>query len=695
MADGLIIPGVSDRYKTNDIVEALMNVERVPLEREKSNLEKYEKQQSAWRVLNQKMSTLRDSVKALYSFENPFNNKLGSSTDEFSITLDAGREADYGSFKIDVLQPAETDRFLSDEIKSDSQVPEGKYTFVIGDKKIEFNWKGGKLNDFVNSMNKRGNDTIRASLIGINDGQKSLLVESLKTGEKNRLEFENKALEYFKTIGMIRPTVPKNKEITIKQNDLVSPETPDEFKKDGIPVISKSSVTINGEKITVGARGGFSIDIPAEALEDINSNIEFHFTETEIEDITSSQSSKKDVQAFSLPEPDSITYEGITVFNNPSETSLPPDNVKKENPKPFVADSGDFFYIKDKDGKETKISPDYFSRDDSAGDIKVSIPVKDFPNAEKLIVMNPNTGKQISLTMPTSADMSSSMGFEPQHAISTAKDAVIKYEGITLTRPTNDIDDVVPHVTLHVHDKTEKTATLKIEPDKEGAKNAIITFVGKYNQAIAELNILSTNKPEIISELDYLSKDEQDEAKERLGMFQGDFSLSNGKSSIQRIVSADYKLIDKSEVTMLSQAGISTNASGGTKGYNASQMRGYLEVDEKKLDSVIDNHIDDLRILFGHDTDGDLIIDNGIGLKLDKQLTAWVQSGGIISNKTSVIDGQIKNTNTKITKLESQLDKKESELKRKYASMEGSLNNLESQSDSINNFAKQNSNSRK
>mgnify|MGYP003507670853 CR=1 FL=1 len=68
-------------------------------------------------------------------------------------------------------------------------------------------------------------------------------------------------------------------------------------------------------------------------------------------------------------------------------------------------------------------------------------------------------------------------------------------EGITLKRPENTIDDVIPEVTLNIHEKTEKTATISVKPDTEAAKDALIEFVGKYNQALSELNILSQNKP--------------------------------------------------------------------------------------------------------------------------------------------------------------------------------------------------------
>ena len=191
---GLSIPGVNDKYKSNEIVEGLMKVERIPLTREQNHLEEVKKQQDAWRTVNHKMSQLRDSVKSLYSFDNPFNNKLASSTEEYAITATAGREAAYESFQIEVIQPATADRFLSGEIEKNQKIPAGTYTFKTGDNTISMNWKGGKIEDFVTSLNKRGKDVIKASLIGINKGNKALLLQSLKTGSDSQLEFKDAAL---------------------------------------------------------------------------------------------------------------------------------------------------------------------------------------------------------------------------------------------------------------------------------------------------------------------------------------------------------------------------------------------------------------------------------------------------------------------------------------------------------------------
>ena len=43
MAD-ISIPGVSDKYKTNDYIEALMQKEKVPLNHEQESLDRYKEQ---------------------------------------------------------------------------------------------------------------------------------------------------------------------------------------------------------------------------------------------------------------------------------------------------------------------------------------------------------------------------------------------------------------------------------------------------------------------------------------------------------------------------------------------------------------------------------------------------------------------------------------------------------------------------
>ncbi|QTQ14187.1 flagellar filament capping protein FliD [Treponema parvum] len=679
---GINIPGISDQYKTNDLVESLMKVERIPLTREKENLDNYKEQQSAWRSVNSDMSSLRSSVKSLYSFDNPFNNKLTSSTDEYAVTATANRDAEYESFKIDVIAPATADRFMSSEIAKDYIVPGGKYTFTVNDKKISFKWNGGKISDFVSSLNKRGNSVIKADTVGMNNGKISLLIESLKTGAVNHLEFNDDALKFAKSVNIIGPVKPEATLFGKQNNELKDVGTlnvPLE-EQEGLPDISNKKVYAGEKGTTVPPRSGFSVELPQKFKAD--SVIAFTVETTPVVDVTIEIN--ENLSRPSLPDAGEAEFQGITVQNEPSETALPSPEFK--GPIEPV-ENRNFVYVRLADGTERLADKISLSTDENTGLLSVSLNSADYQGVEAIVIRNRNTGQELIVSPFSVYERKTASGFAPLNAVSTAGDAEIKYEGITIRRAENSIDDVVPNVTLNIKNPTKETAIITVKPDKDAAKNALIEFVGKYNKTIADINILSQNKPEIIDELEYLTDSEKEEKQKRLGLFFSDFSLANVKNQLQTIISSQYRYSETAEITMLDQIGISTNAAGGATGYSPGRLRGYLEIDEKKLDNNIENNLESIKSIFGYDTDGDLIVDSGIGYALDRQLTAYVQSGGILANKTSSLDRQIKSSETKIARLETQLNAKESELKQKYGQMESSLNSLENQQRSISNFS--------
>lgn len=683
---GINIPGVTNQYNTNETVEKLMQIERIPLTREQKTLDSYKAQQDAWRSVNRKMTELRDSVKTLYSFDNPFNNKITSSTEEYAITADATRKATYESFKVDVIQPATADRFLTSELDSDTKVPAGTYTYKINDKSITMRWKGGSLQDFSNALNRRGGELLKTRVIGASKGKKTLSIESQKTGSENRLTFEDDAKTFAESSGMIIRVKPKTIEFGTNRNDYrnIQPETPEQER---LPQLSAANLKISGENVVVPPRGGYALSIPETVLGTPGTHIQFAIKKQDATDITVALNKQESKPVF--PDSGTATFKDVTIRNAPIDASLPPEPEKKIKPLDPISTS-DVLFVKMKDGSEKHIStPGLLSGEET----KIDISLDDYKNIDSLVIKNRNTGISLSVTSVSALNPSENRGFVPQHAISSADDAIIKYEGITIRRPTNTIDDVVPEVTLNVFDKTEKTATIAVKPDVESAKEALITFVGKYNQSLAEINILSQNKPKIVEELDYLSSDEKKEKQEKLGMFSTDSSLTSLKSALQTAASANYKFDEDAKITMLSQIGIATNATNYS-GYTPSKLRGYLEIDEKKLDSELEKHLDDVRNMFGYDSDGDLIIDSGIGYKLDKQLTAYVQSGGVFAMKTSSLDARIKSSEQKIARLETQMDDKEAELRTKYGQMEGALNSLESQQNTIKNFSNSGNNNR-
>ena len=682
---GLNIPGVTDQYNTKGIVEDLMKVEKVPLEREKKQLETLKAEQDAWRGLNSKLSSLRDKTKSLYSFENPFNSKLTSSSNEDAITAEATRSADLQNFKIDVKQIATSDRFLTKELDNDFKVPAGMYTYKVGDKQINYNWKGGSIKDFSKGINKRGNNVIKSSVIGASKGKCSLLIEAIPTGKENKLIFEGAAKQFALDSEMIGKLESEKIVFGNNQDDYL-PVKSEASSSPFIPELSLSEISLNNNVTTVSPRGGYQVLVPSEIKNNEKQHIKVSLKAIETEDIT-----KEINDTFVKPElPDSgfAEFKGIVVNNNNSDLSFEILNNMPSEPLSPIKNNSVLYAVME-DGSEKEISTPNLQN----GELQeIDIDLSQFPNIKAIAVKNNNTGTKLELSAFTASEQDSDLGYGPLNPITVADDAIIKYEGITITRPSNKIDDIIPEITLNLHDKTDKPANISIKPDVEAAKDAIITFVGQYNQTITELNILSQNKPEIVEEIEYLTDEEKEKKREKLGMFLSDFTLTSMKSSMQSIVSSSYNFSDSAVVTMLSQVGIGTNASGSSGGYSPSKLRGYLEIDEKKLDSSLENNLDDIKALFGYDSDGDLIIDSGIGYKLDKQIGAYTQTGGIISLKTSSLDSRIKSSEKKIARLEVQMDEKESQLKYKYGQMEGALNSLESQQNSIRNFSRQNSN---
>ncbi|MCQ2578171.1 MAG: flagellar filament capping protein FliD [Treponema sp.] len=679
---GINIPGVTDQYNTASTIEKLMEVERIPLNREQKTLDGYKAEKDAWRDVNKSLSSLRDSVKTLYSYENPFNNKLTESSEASAVTAEAGRAAELQSFKIDVIQPATADRLLSSELEANYKVPAGVYTFKVGEKQLTINWKGGTLKEFSTSVNKRGKNIVNTMIIGASAGRKTLLLESLETGKDNKLIFEGAALDFAKEIGMITPVLSEAHTFGTEKNEInpVRFSTADNEQKN-MPSLSVNGVSFEEDSYVAAPRSSFKVNVPSNVKNDSDLTVKFSVKAERTTDITVAINEKPAYPEFQSS--GFASFSDIIIENEglDSQIKIPETQAEPLNP----IESEDVIYAIMNDGSERLIETKGLLQ----GEKEITLPLQDYQGISSIAVKNRNTGVKITLSKIEAYNPNAAAGYKPLNAISEADDAIIKYEGITIRREKNDIDDVVPEITLHLHDKTEKTAILTVKADVESSKNALINFVGKYNQTIAQLNVLSQTNEEIINELDYLTDDEVETMRNRLGLFQTDFSLSSIKSNLSSILNTSYAYSDDAVITMLNQIGISTNASGTSGSYSQSRLRGYLEIDEKKLDSALENHLDDIKAMFGYDSDGDLIIDTGIAYNVDKQVSAYTQTGGILSMKTSSLDSKIKSSESRISKLEDQMNQKEADYKKKYGAMEGSLNSLESQQNAITNFTKQ------
>jgi flagellar hook-associated protein 2 len=673
-----------------------MKVERIPRDRTEKNIETHETRKSYWQDLGRRITSLRESARFLFSFQNPFNDRVAVSSDENSITARATREAIEQEYRFNVKQLAQADRFLSPPLDEKTRIEAGNYIYTVGREEISLNFRGGTLREFADALNRRGGDKLGASLITVQPGTRSLLIESKVTGAENRLGFSGDAELMAIKLGILEQVNDSRREIVISENTVRETSLPDAAAPSGPlavneGVLSFPPLAAASIPFALDVERGSPLVLKLDTQTKINPEISFSIPQPP--------------PGPNVPSSGSITYGGITIENNPSTAPLPEWTPP---PAPKRMDNLAVLSLSFSDGSKTILRPitdsgDFISREFNLSEYAAGKTIT------ALNIENANTHREISVRSLVVYDPKAiGGGLRPLNPVSIAQDAMIEMEGIKMQRPSNIINDIIPGVTLTAKSVSDRPVRLGVSTDREGIKDAIISLVGNYNRLMAEINVLTARSvysgsgfrtsvdDSIIDELTYLTKDEAEDMRQRLGAFHADSSLTQLKSSLQRAVSAPYPTEEERNLALLAQIGISTYLLGASAGYsyNQASMRGYLQIDESKLDAALEQRLPAIRQLFGSDTTGDLIVDSGVAFNVDRLTRPFVETGGIISLKTATIDSQISQDQRRIATMDRQLAAKEAELKAQYSRMESAFSRMEQMTNSLYNFNRQNSNNR-
>ena len=825
------IPGVSSRFNTDQLIESLMRVERLPKDRAEKNVEDLQTQKTYWQNIGQRITALRDSARLLYSFQNPFNDRIVSSSDPSVLSGTSTRQADNQEHYFTVKQIAQTDRFLSQPLDNSFRVDEGTYTFSIGKEEVSFNFRGGSLQEFVDTLNRRGTNKLRASLVAVQPGKKSLLIESRITGAENRLLFSGAAEDFAVRTGILEdggaaviapepaPVAPlppppvaepvpvelmvREEPLTIDAGGtaLIPFDVGSDYSQDGIlrfeiattihaeelepasleqepsvaepaeapamvqdavkeaPPVSAESLALSmaatalAESATAlssaaaaitGAVAALTTPSPilniAPELETESAPLrEEAVVEETPPDLASTAPAEEEEKPVSPNHQSVLTIaEDAPPQDKPIVETVPedapllaeeakePEPVAEEipvvtqetqpEPEPMRVDNMNMLSLTFTDGTTGMLPPVEDSTDFKAYQYKVS-DIADGKTIASIDVVNLNTHRDLAIRnisftaqktepepveppqpepAPVLAEPARVSNGVPRTPVSLAQDAIIYMEGIEISRPTNTFDDLLTGITLTVKKPSETPVRFGVEADREMIKDSIIALVGNYNQLVAEINVVTQRNETVINELTYLSEDERADLRKRLGVFSGDSTLTQYKTSLQRAATVSYSTSAEDDLALLSQIGIGTDVRGttGSGGYDPSRLRGYLEIDEKMLDAALDRDPSAIQQLFGQDTDGDLIVDSGIAYMFETLSRPYTEIGGIITLKTNTIDARISQEQRRIETLDRQLAAKEASLKLQYSQMEDAYNQMEQMTSSLDQFSQQNNNNR-
>jgi flagellar hook-associated protein 2 len=664
----IYVPGLKSRFDSGKLVDDLMKVERIPKERSEKNIESLQAQKTYWQDLGRRITALRDSARFLYSFQNPFNDRVVNSSNPSAITGTATREATEQEYSFTVKQIAKADRFLSDPLEDSFKVDEGTYTFSLGQQTVTFPFRGGSLREFIETLNRRGRDKIGASLISVQAGKKSLLIESKITGAENRLVFLDAAETLGVNTGILgeasgSTAIPLNKE--------------------------------NALKVEAGGRAFIPLDKGTAGLSrDVQLRYEVATELFSSEDAPASQEAHDQAAA----EPQTNADEVLSSGTIPSWTPLAelPKQADAAPQQEQRVDAMDVLYLTFTDGTNRTLPPIKDSEDFSSYQYRL-LDIAGGKNIASIEVANRNTNRHVSIRNIQLFDPNVAEGnIRARNPVSEAQDAILTMEGIEVKRPANTIGDLVPGVTITPKAASEdKPIRVAVEPDRQVIKDSIISLVANYNRLMADINVLIRNDERVVQELSYLSQEEQAGLRKRMGAFSGDSILGQFRSTLQRAATAPYFTAEDQDLAMLAQIGIGTDVRGsGSGGYDPARLRGYLEIDEKVLDAALETKLPLIQQLFGYDTDGDFVVDSGVAYALETITKPYTEIGGVIALKTGTIDSRISQENRRIDTLDRQLAAKEAALKSQYSQMEGAYTRMERMTSSLDQFSKQNSGSR-
>ena len=262
----------------------------------------------------------------------------------------------------------------------------------------------------------------------------------------------------------------------------------------------------------------------------------------------------------------------------------------------------------------------------------------------KLIIKSTKTGVDNAITVSSDGHADDDLGLS---SISTAQDANFTYNGVSITRSTNDIDDLATGVTLKLID-TGKT-TIKISQNTNSIKDAISSFISAYNN--------------LIDNLDETTK--YDPATKQQGIFQGVSQIRGIKYDINNIV-FNY---DSSGVS-LADFGITQNSAGR------------LELDESKFDNKMQTNPNAIKDFFKGGTETHP--EDGLFVKLnDKLKSIFMNSYSEVKLYKNYLDSNLKALEDQKDTQTKQIENKYNILAKKFAAYDNIISTFNAQSQSL------------
>ncbi len=643
----LNLPGMTEKVNTQDVVEKLVAVKRLPIQKKENETENFKLENDIVKDFSKYLRDLDTRSKALYDYQSPFGEMLGDASDKKILEAIAGRRAKKDAYRVTVFQTAKPDSFMSASTPRNKVFPAGQFTISINGEKTVVRFGGGTLAQFANTIRESAGDRVDVKMINDTATTSILVVSGRQTGEKNKMIFDGDLSVLFDT-GILKKGEDKTEEFAIDLSGVQS--------RNSQPIAAnKTSV-----RLTPNTDGELSVRNQNIAVrEDTTLYFKGRVNRFDLDALTND----------SVTPPEISLMEGVTISNvTVSGGSLITLYEEKRELPPVVSNFTEIFTLVFTDGS-TKT---FFI--DSDGSYSNSLSTYRGKTLDKILVQNANTDREIALSDVRVLSVLETGGPQPKNAVSRASDAIISFDGVEVRRDKNTIDDLVEGVTLNLLNESPDPVRVTIDHNYQKVQDALLSWVDSYNKAMEYLSILT--KPN----LDKTPLNERTPANLKLGVFQTETTFLVLKNRLRNGAANAYPTDLGRELAVLDQIGIFTKKAGGlntaSEEWEAAKM-GLLSVEPDKLETALKTKFDAVAQLFANDTTGDKVKNTGVSVTINQDLKLVLGSGNFIDRRIALNDSKIKTNRREIEDMNRSLGDYEMDLRRKY----GKLNQVLSETD--------------
>ena len=264
------------------------------------------------------------------------------------------------------------------------------------------------------------------------------------------------------------------------------------------------------------------------------------------------------------------------------------------------------------------------------------------------------SAKQFSFTEGTTSFASLGLTFTNVQA---ASDAQVKVDGVSYTRTSNSLSDVVPGLTLNLK-ATTSAATINLSRDTAGLQAKMQALVTAYNDAQTIFTAVSDPK----STLDTYG-----------ATLVGDSTVRTVRQQLRDMLMSQSST-PGSSVGALWQMGISIDRTG------------VMSLDSTKLDTALNNNFDDVvKTMTGNQNGLTALSSQSGGVAGDavKKLTTLLGPTGAIASQTTNAGQQNAKYKADLTKLQTRMDSLLTRYQKQFAAMDSLVGSVNAQKTSL------------